>query len=109
MKFLILSKRVQLWLFLPDPPDLFIDDLQKMIFRFVWNRKRDRISKDTAIKNIADGGLGLLNILKLTWIRKLKNTNHEDLNFAHRRERMHRKVTPTRKRRKKKKMISRLC
>ena len=36
-----------------------IEDLQKMIFRFVWNRKRDRISRDTAVKHIADGGLGI--------------------------------------------------
>jgi len=67
---------------LPDPPDTFIEDLKKMIFRFVWNRKRDRISRDTALKHIADGGLGIpqiksfMNALKLTWIRKLKTTNH---------------------------------
>ena len=46
LKSLILSKLVHLWLLLPDPPDMFIEDLQKMIFRFVWNRKRDRISRD---------------------------------------------------------------
>ena len=55
-----------------------IEDLQKMIFRFVWNRKRDRISRDTAVKHIADGGVGIpqiksfMNALKLTWI---KNNN----------------------------------
>ena len=82
LKSLILSKLVHLWLLLPDPPDTFIEDLQKMIFRLVWNRNRDRISRDTAVKHIADGGLGIpqiksfMNALKLTWIRKLKTTNY---------------------------------
>ena len=82
-KSLILSNLVHLWLLLLDPPDTFIEDLQKMIFRFVWNRKRDRISRDTAVKHIADGGLGIpqiksfMNALKLTWIKNtLKTTNH---------------------------------
>ena len=72
---MILSKLVHLWLLLPDSPDTFIEDLQKMIFRFVWNRNRDRISTDTAVKHIADGGLGIpqiksfMNALKLTWIK----------------------------------------
>ena len=56
----------------------------KMIFRFVWNRRRDRISRDTTVKHIADGGLGIpqiksfMNALNLTWIKtnKLKTTNH---------------------------------
>ena len=75
LKSLILSKLVHLWLLLPDPPDTFIEDLQNMIFCFVWNRKRDRISRDTAVKHIADGGLGIpqiksfMNSLKLTWIK----------------------------------------
>jgi hypothetical protein len=83
LKSLILSKLVHLWLLLPDPPDVFMEGLQKMIFRFVWDRKRDRISRNTAVKDITDGGLGIpqikgfMNALKLTWIRKLQNTNHK--------------------------------
>ena len=83
LKSLILSKRVHLWLLLPDPPDTFIEDLQKMIFRFVWNRKRNRISRDTAVKHIADGGLGIpqiksfMNSLKLTWIKTTTTKNYK--------------------------------
>ena len=81
LKSLILSKLVHLWQLLPDPPDTFIEDLQKMIFCFVWNRKRDRISRDTAVKPIADGGLGIpqiksfMNALKLTWIKNKTKTS----------------------------------
>ena len=35
LKSLILSKRAHLWLLLPDPPDTFINGLQKMVLRFV--------------------------------------------------------------------------
>jgi hypothetical protein len=68
---------------LPNPPDTYIDDLQRMVYKFVWNGKRDRISRCTAVKNVSHGGLGIPHIrsfidaLKLTWINKLKNTNHQ--------------------------------
>ena len=45
---------------------------------FVWNRKRDTISRDSAVKYFADGGLGIpqikifMNPVKLIWIRKQK-------------------------------------
>ena len=83
LKSLVLSKLVHLWLLLPDPPDNFVKNLQKMIFQFIWNRKRDRISRISAVKAIRDGGLGVTDVkcyiesLKLTWINKLKNSNHK--------------------------------
>ena len=83
LKSLILSKLVHLWMLLPNPPDDFTSGLQKMCFKFVWNKKQDRISRATAVKSVAKGGLGLTdlshfaNSLKLTWIRKLKNNTHK--------------------------------
>ena len=56
---LILSKIIQLWILLPNPPDNLVDELQKTVSEFVWNRKQDRISRKTAIKNITKGGLGI--------------------------------------------------
>jgi hypothetical protein len=82
LKSLILSKLVHLWMLLPNPPDGFTDSLQKLCFKFVWNRKQDRISRKTVIKSTKKGGLGLfdlrqfMNGLKLIWIRKLMNGNH---------------------------------
>ena len=83
LKSLILSKLVHLWLLLPNPPDASVEKLQKMVFSFVWNKKQDRISRKTAIKNIQEGGLGIpdiktfINALKLTWIQKLQKTEHK--------------------------------
>ena len=68
-------KDIQLWILLPNPPDNLVDELQKTVFEFVWNRKQDRISRKTAIKNITKGGLEIpkirqyINALKLMWVR----------------------------------------
>ena len=83
LKSLILSKLVHLWILLPDPPDDFVNNLQKMCFRFIWNNKQDKISRKTAVKSVKSGGLGVADIrkyisaLKIMWIRKLKQTKHK--------------------------------
>ena len=83
LKSLILSKIIHLWMLLPNPPDNLVNELQKTVFQFVWNRKQDRISRKIAVRSIAKGGLGIPNIktyinaLKLIWIRKLKTNEHK--------------------------------
>ena len=83
LKSLILSKLVYLWILLPNPPDNQIDELQKSIFRFVWGNKNDRINRNASVQNIENGGIGIPDVrqyiksLKLTWIRKLNNSNHK--------------------------------
>ena len=83
LKSLILSKITHLWLLLPNPPDRLIHELQRSVFYFIWNKKRDRISRQTAIKNLRQGGLGIPDIvkqihaLKLTWVRKMFFSNHK--------------------------------
>ena len=67
---------------LPNLPGNLVNELQKTVFQFVWNRKQDRISRKIAVRSIAKGGLGIPNIktyinaLKLIWIRKLKTSEH---------------------------------
>ena len=83
LKSLILSKIIHLWMLLPNPPDNLVNELQKTVFQFVWNRKQDKISRKIAVRSIAKGGLGIPNIktyinaLKLIWIRKLKTSEHK--------------------------------
>ena len=83
LKSLILSKIIHLWMLLPNPPDNLVNELQKTVFQFVWNRKQDRISRKIAVRSIAKGGLGIPNIktyinaLKLIRIRKLKTSEHK--------------------------------
>jgi len=78
LKSLVLSKLTYLWLLLPNPPDEQMNRLQKFIYEFVWNRKKDRISRKISSKGIANGGIGipcvksLMNSSKITWVRRLK-------------------------------------
>ena len=64
LKSLILSKLIHLWILLPDPPDNFVKDLQKICFQFVWNGKQDRITRKTTIKDVKCGGLNIPDIQK---------------------------------------------
>ena len=83
LKSLILSKLVYLWLLLPNPPDGIIEEIQKSIFMFIWNKKNDRINRKTATQNTELGGIGIPNVenyikaLKLSWVRKLVLSNHK--------------------------------
>ena len=83
LKSLILSKIIHLWILLLNPPDNLIGALQKTASEFAWNRKQDRKWRETAIKNIAKGGLWIakirnyINALKFIWTRTLKTSNHK--------------------------------
>ena len=83
LKSLILSKLIHLWMLLPNPPDHVIARLQLTCYQFIWNRKNDRISRKTTIQQVRNGGLGIpdlnmqIRALKLSWIRRLKNTEHK--------------------------------
>jgi len=83
LKSLILSKLIHLFILLPNPPDHHVANLQKDCFNFVWKGKPDRIRRQTAVKNVRDGGLSIPDIktyiicLKLMWIRKLKFGTHK--------------------------------
>ena len=88
LKSLILSKLVHLWILLPDPPDDFVNNLQKMCLKYIWNNKQNRLSRKTAVKSVKSRGLGVSDIrkyisaLEIMWIRKLKQTKHKWKNMA---------------------------
>ena len=77
LKSLILSKLVYLWILLPNPPHSMIQQLQRMCFYFVWDKKRDKIKRTVAVHSVKEGGLSIPNIktyitsLKLMWMRKI--------------------------------------
>lgn len=83
LKSLILSKLVHLWLLLPNPPDVTVNNIQKSVFQFIWGNKNDRISRKISTKSILNGGIGIPDVtkfmysLKLSWLRKLKVSNHK--------------------------------
>ena len=50
LKSLVLSKLIHLWILLPNPPDEYINSLQKLCYEFVWNKNKTRLIETQFIK-----------------------------------------------------------
>ena len=83
IKSLLVSKLNYLFLTLPNPPGNVLKELNKMLFKFLWSGKPDKIKRSIACKSLEDGGLGMVDIydfiraLKLRWVRCLFNINDD--------------------------------
>ena len=82
LRSLVLSKLIHLWILLPNPSDACINCLQTFRNEFIWSKKQDKISRQTAHKSMQKEGLGLphltmfISALKLTY-RKFMNANYK--------------------------------
>ncbi len=82
IKTLALAKLVHLLMVLPESEE-FIENIQRIFFRFIWDKGRDRIARQTMYLTREEGGLKVPNVaifsksLKLIWIKKLMDTNDE--------------------------------
>ena len=87
IKSLMLSRFAYLFLALPNPPGDLIKSLERMLFKFLWNKGPDRISRKQIVKNVESGGLRMVEInafitsLKVTWLRRLI-LNSENNNWS---------------------------
>ena len=58
-------------------PDTFSNEVNKLIFDFVWKYKNPKIKKSTLIKSKENGGLKMIDFtlfdkaLKICWVRRL--------------------------------------
>ena len=65
-----------LFISLPDPDEKVIQDLNTIMFRFIWDDKPDKIKREVTVLNYEYGGLKVLDIysfisaLKSTWIKR---------------------------------------
>ena len=63
---------------LPDPPDIFLRNLEDELYRFLWDDKPSKIKKSVVCKTYEEGGLKMCNIysfltaMKLGWLRRLE-------------------------------------
>ncbi len=79
VKSLALSKLVYVTTVLGPPPTNVVNDIEKTLFDFVWNGKRDKIKRATIIGDYNQGGLRmpsyklLQKSLKLSWIKRYLN------------------------------------
>jgi len=60
-KTMALSKFVYLSFALPLPPEI-LNELNKLIWKFIWDGKRDKVARSTTIQSKETGGLGCFHI-----------------------------------------------
>ena len=70
LKTLAVSKLTFLLLSLPNPPKCFLDELNTMFFKFLWQSQCDRIKRNRVVLNYNQGGLKMINIY--TFCKSLK-------------------------------------
>ena len=60
-------------------PQWVVEEANKLFYAFLWDGKPDKVKRTTIIRQIADGGLKMIDVesmakaLKLSWIKKLYN------------------------------------
>ena len=80
IKTILIPKLVHLFISLPKPSDLYIKELEKMLFQYIWN-KNDRVSRNLLVQDYKKGGCRMVHLrsyiksLQLTWVRRLINTS----------------------------------
>ena len=76
VKTLALSKLIFVCSVL-ETPEHFAEEVNKLIFDYIWNYKPAKIRRTTLIKSKKEGGLGMKDFsffdkaLKLTWVKRL--------------------------------------
>ena len=51
-----------LFISLPDPSNAFINRLNDMFYKFIWNNKIDKVKRTTITRDYLKGGLKMINI-----------------------------------------------
>ena len=82
IKSLALPKLVHLFMILPNPTEDFIKRLEKIFFRFLWDRGKEKVKREILYLRNRDGGLKVPDIryfskaLKFIWIKKLMDNRN---------------------------------
>ena len=72
-----LAKLNHLFLSLPNPNDIWLTQLNDILFKFIWSDKPDKINRKTLMKENCLGGIKMINVklflssLKTSWLRRL--------------------------------------
>ena len=76
IKTLIISKIVHLLTTLPTPSIKIMNEINTMLYNFLWNGKPDKMRRSLAKQKMSEGGIGMIDVslfdksLKLTWIKR---------------------------------------
>ena len=81
LKSQLLSKLTYVLSVLPNLPLHYIEEIQSMFFKFIWNYKKDKIKRNIQINTIKHGGLSVPDIatyqksLKMSWVKRYLTSN----------------------------------
>ena len=81
IKSLALSKLNHLFAALPNPPDNYIQTLNRLFFKFIWQKSPEKIKRTVLCKDYKEGGFRMVNTktfiqaTKVSWIRRTIQSN----------------------------------
>ena len=76
IKSLLISKVSHLFATIPNPSPAIVNELNSVLFKFLWHGKREKIKRMSLIKSPQNGGLGMVDLqsyisaFKIGWIRR---------------------------------------
>ena len=77
IKTLIIPKLTYLFINIPDPNKDFLKEIDKLLLRFLWGGKTNRIKRSTICKSYEEGGIRMLDIftylssMKISWLKRI--------------------------------------
>ena len=81
LKSHILSQLIYLLSILPNPSKIYIKEVEKLMFNFLWSGKNDMIKHDVLCSSKYSGGLNMMHLstqikaLKIVWVKRLLSGN----------------------------------
>ena len=77
IKTQIISKLVYLLINIPNPSQIFVKQLDNLLFEFLWNKKPSRIKRQVTCAPYSKGGLNMIDLyafiasMKISWVKRL--------------------------------------
>ena len=81
VKTLLLSKMVHLFMALPKPTTKQLNQIQNILFEFIWGNKPDKVKRTKLIQQYSSDGLKMINVdafidsLKFAFLRRLTKSS----------------------------------
>jgi hypothetical protein len=82
IKSLLISQLTFLMSVLPSPPLKYLETINSVLFKFLWNAKPDKIKRNVLFNTKQNGGLGLIHLpsqndaLKIAWVKRYISPKH---------------------------------
>ena len=73
IKYLIIPKLIYISSLLPTPKEI-IQEVNRLLFKFLW-KGNDKVTRLSAINEYENGGLKMIQSLRLAWIKRIFGPN----------------------------------